>query len=567
MKKMKKLISMLVAATMTLAMAAPSFAAGSGSITVENATKGQKYTAYQVFAATRGAEPTTGDDPAPISYMVTKKQKEWFEANGSNDIFNFSTRAVGENDPYEYYVTAANEDKVAEYLRKLVTKEETKENADGTEETVVVFDENAKFFKATGIFENREGVYIEKKDEEATSTSCTISGLGFGYYIVSSSLGSTVSLTSTNPDATILDKNQKGPSKDDKDGDGKWAVTLDADGKVVENSKNKYTSANYGEKVDFAIQYTVTNYKDDKAITNYIVTDILNKGMTYDLSKIKVWAMNTNDELVEVTGLASPTITEVKNDADVVTAHTFRITVPWKDKGYKSPGKLVVTYSATVDQNADITNDGVTNSAKLGYTVEGTTTPTEPSNLTDTVTTYFYALALKKIDPNGTGLAGARFTLRMNGSNKDVTVKQNDDGTYSFDEEGTDIIESVANSTIIIKGLKAGSYTFTETKAPDGYNKIETIDPVEAVATTEYKQTYSYKYDTDHNLVPMEITDTTTPLVALNEGIPVVNPVVVINEAGTMLPSTGGIGTTIFYAVGIILMAGAVFFVVRRKRA
>lgn len=541
MKKMKKLLSMLLTVIMVLAMAAPSFAdePKDGSITIKNATIGKEYIAYRIFAATRGVAETE-NATTPISYVATEEQKSWFEAQQEN-VFKFTSR----NDTnYPFYVTV-DENKtgqeIATFLTSLITKTDTVEG-----EEVTSIDTSKEFFSKI----------IDYKSATAESANCVIEGLGYGYFLVTSGLGTTISLDSTNPTATILDKNQKGPSKDEDDGDGKYAVTLDANGNVVENSKLSDTSASYGEKVNFMVQFGTTNYEGENPITEYIITDTLQTGMTYNLDNVKVFVGNTQLNADSYT--VSPIIS-------VEGGSSFTITVPW-NTDYASPNKLIATYSAIVDENADITNAGIKNTAKLSYKVNGETKT--PDNLQDEVITYLYALAIQKTDQNGSPLAGATFTLTDDNQQEIKVNGQN--GMYSYSANGTATIESPADGKIIIKGLKAGTYRLKETKAPNGYNLLTEEKNIVATKAEQYKTTYYYTYENGTVTSVTVEEGATAPAGAVevsSNGMPLVTPVTVINNAGGLLPSTGGIGTTIFYAAGIVLMAGAVFFVVRRKRA
>ena len=105
----------------------------------------------------------------------------------------------------------------------------------------------------------------------------------------------------------------------------------------------------------------------------------------------------------------------------------------------------------------------------------------------------------------------------------------------------------------MIDGLAAGTYYLTEVTAPAGYNKLEA--PITVIITATVTGEGETAVVTKTMYEGTEVPENAT------------NRINVLNNTGSLLPSTGGIGTTIFYAAGIILMAGAVFFVVRRKRA
>ena len=123
MKKMKKLLSMLLAVVMVLAMAVPSFAdttntSDSGSITISNATKGKEYNVYKIFEATLGAE-LNGE--RPISYTATESQKEWFEKVDDNP---FTFTETSDSDVFYVTVTDNNKDKVASFLQKYISADD-----------------------------------------------------------------------------------------------------------------------------------------------------------------------------------------------------------------------------------------------------------------------------------------------------------------------------------------------------------------------------------------------------------------------------------------------------------
>ena len=153
---------------------------------------------------------------------------------------------------------------------------------------------------------------------------------------------------------------------------------------------------------------------------------------------------------------------------------------------------------------------------------------------------------------------------------------QDANGNYKRYEEKTTTeiteVESAVSMTgttdkdgkLTFKGLGEGTYTIEETKVPEGFNKapnvtivIEAKRPAEVIDGTEKAEWTVGDGSTEG--VTLELNDGVNYSAEYKTTIE--------NRAGSLLPSTGGIGTTIFYAAGIILMAGAVFFIVRRKRA
>ena len=124
--------------------------------------------------------------------------------------------------------------------------------------------------------------------------------------------------------------------------------------------------------------------------------------------------------------------------------------------------------------------------------------------------------------------------------------------------------EGAAKGQIIIKGVREGAYEITELKAPDGYNMLTDPQTVEAQRTgaTSYKKTYTVYYDKDGNIVKEEEAESSqTYEFPFN-----VSEITIVNHSGTQLPSTGGIGTTLFYIIGGVLALGALVLLVTRKR-
>lgn len=562
MRKMKKLLSILMAAAMTLAMAAPAFAEEEkGSITITNATVEKVYKAYKIF----DANPAGGGESGLIAYTATESVKNYFAPdNGTNDYFVFT--ATTDPDKFNVSLTdkaAADHDSVTKYLQSLFLNAETKEI-----EIPEVFGDPAK-------------------TAEAETSTVTLDNLDYGYYLVTSTLGSVVSINSTNTDVKILDKNQKGPSWDDDPDDpandhGKTIVTTDDKGVVTYASES---SAHYGEKVDFQIKFNTTNYAGEDAITEYNVYDQI-AGMDY----VK------KDGALDITVKVGDKILEKGVDKGYTIDEengNFKIVIPWGTIGtdgsytakYDSPNKITVNYSATVKEDATIAGNGNKNIAKFKYNVNGKNDDGDEKDpekgdgqgeTTKETTTFTFALGINKTDESGKPLAGAEFKL----PNGLKVKKATNDGEYLYTDEtdGTDTVVSPASGLITIKGVKEGTYTLTETKAPAGYNLLKDPVSIDASMVAEtrstYKTTYYYTYvkNADGTITITEIKqeDLTGTKGTDYQEVTFTSPVSVgnvINHAGAMLPDTGGIGTTIFYAAGILLMAGAVFFIVRRKRA
>lgn len=211
---------------------------------------------------------------------------------------------------------------------------------------------------------------------------------------------------------------------------------------------------------------------------------------------------------------------------------------------------VVVTYSATVATDAAIAGAGNTNKAKLEYngkhsTEEETTTYVWKLNV------HKYALDSKNKEVT---LSGAKFVLyRMDGDTKEYAKLTNNkiDG-WVTDKGDATTLETNGAGDILIEGLNVGTYYLEETEAPVGYNKLTEPIEVKITATSDatgVSETVEYRNQNDSTYTPA--TDAT---------------VKVLNKAGTQLPSTGGIGTTLFYVIGGVLMAVAAVLLVTKKR-
>ena len=353
----------------------------------------------------------------------------------------------------------------------------------------------------------------------------TFTGLEAGYYLVTSSLGTkaTVGTTPGNPNPEIQEKNA-----------------------VPENVKNvqEDSTGNYGEKNDADIGQTV-NFKStitaQPGAENYVFHDSMSAGLTYT-GDAKIYTDEAMTQELETTNY---TVNDTPDDSD-----TFDITFKQDYLNtITAETKLYVKYSATLNASANVGNDGNPNESKLSYGEinketgkPGSTTPPSETK------TYTWDVDVFKYTMNGEtekALAGATFTLSKNadGSNPIALVSEGNNvyRVAKTGETGT-VTEITTDATgkFTIKGLDADTYYLTETAAPAGYNKLAA--PVTIVIGEN------------------GVVNGTT------EAPQGVDEVKVLNQSGTELPSTGGIGTTIFYIVGGVLVVGAVVLLVTKKR-
>jgi LPXTG-motif cell wall-anchored protein len=266
---------------------------------------------------------------------------------------------------------------------------------------------------------------------------------------------------------------------------------------------------------------------------------------------------------------------------------------------YNSDVTIVVDYYMILDDDAIVDEPGNKNFAQYGWSPVDNkdpqtgepTVPTPPDDddkpsqkeEVDEATVYTYALAWVKTDEKGNQLAGAKFQLPF-------YVKETKDGnTYVYagenpaDKTGltNELTTTAADAVITIKGVKQGTYSITETEAPEGYNKLTEPFDVEAKKTGEGETTKTKTtiYLDAKGNVTETVTSTTkeynTDTDSFNnasatgdeeKSVPVYQFNPIVNQKGTELPSTGGIGTTIFYVMGSILVICAGVVLVTRRR-
>ena len=360
-----------------------------------------------------------------------------------------------------------------------------------------------------------------------------ISGLDLGYYLVRSDLGILCSLDTTAPNAEVREKNEA-------------TVIV----KNVEDTTKKQNVAEIGTYVKFTIRITV----NDKAPVNYKLVDEMTDGLTF-----------VNDEnhplTVNVTrGESESTLTNV-DDYTVAKISTPKgFTLKFKDEGnasiLKTGDVVTVTYYAQINENAVIADEANVNKAKVEY---GTNSHTEY----DTTETYVWKMNIVKYTMKKAAdsdqateekLAGATFKLSRDEAGAQVIklVKVNDT-TYRLalpteTDTAVDTITTGKTGELVINGLADGTYYLTETKAPRGYNLLR--EPV--------------KVTVNHRAENGKLTETS--FVADQTQTDTSGVVKVENNAGAELPSTGGIGTTVFYVLGSAMALGAVILLVTKKR-
>lgn len=603
MKHFKKIMALVIAMAMVLSMNLAAFAddtnttvttaaskgSGSFSITMTGAEDGHKFTAYRIFDGSVDTSGKLGD----ISW-----------ATGVNTTgIAAALQTAG--------LTTTVDGKTLDLSKAADVATALAKQADDSEVMKKVAD----------VFYDRKGTKTGEASAK-TGDNYVISEQVAGYYLV------TDEYTTGHPaegDATLSRNilavvgDVTAAVKNDK-------PTVEK--KILSPAPVDTNKAGIGDTVAFQIKGKVPNYAGyDKYF--YVINDTLSTGLTFDgaqnvVVKIGTTTLTEGTDYLVLTSSTNPAASaghtfEVafKNikgfdvGTDVIVTYTATVNKNAAIGGSGNKNETDVTYSNNPN---DSSNGNPSENPK-----PGTDTPTGTSGK-DTTLTFVAELDLTKYkDEVGANnlLAGATFTLTgtstvVKGTGADIFASDDTNGTYwklkdgtytttaphddikdadgnvkvaknydSYDsitskyklqhvttyEEATEEIfmqgTSGTDGKIVFKGLGAGTYTLTEVVTPTGFNTadpitftIEISTPATVTTGTE-TATYSVKDITpEGTTISLNGEDATTGIYETN----------VIDKSGTTLPSTGGIGTTIFYIIGSILVIGAGIVMITRRR-
>lgn len=365
--------------------------------------------------------------------------------------------------------------------------------------------------------------------QTANSETVTYSGLDLGYYLVDSSMGTLCALTTTNTTVEINEKNTA-PTVEKKVG---------SSAKNVNSDKN---TASIGDTVYFKTTITA-----QQGAQNYVLHDKMTEGLTFDKNSVIVSLHNKATNTDKTLGTDTYNV-ETTNLEDTDPKCTFHInfTQPLCDS-LGADDTITVTYSAVLNGKAEIGNvDKNTNETWLKYG-DSQSTQHKPTTTKTFEMKVFKFYKDKNDSTTEKGLAGATFKLT-----KDSQDAENIGFVKTSNETATDDVYRVAKkgeagtvTTITspdsgkfkIQGLGAGTYYLTETQQPAGYNKLS--GPVTVVI------------DNDGNVTVDGAN---------------ADPVKVLNKTGTVLPSTGGMGTTMIYLIGGVLVLGSGVVLATKRR-
>lgn len=562
MKQAKKLAAVLLSLMLVLALAVPASAQiGNYSITINETNSNHTYTAYQIFKG-----DISGSDTEPDPYVLSNIQ--WGDGVNTEGLIAALQAVDG-------FTDLADDASAAAVAEKLTTS--------------VALDAFLQVINGNpGFLGNATGAGVTP-DEGADT--CTINLTEAGYYlvkdaVVEGALGQSVSdyivqvlgEESMAPKDSDVPTVEKKVSEEDFRQDNGYGYGY-----------NDVADWDIGDSVPFKLIGSIPDMSAYETY-EYIFTDTLSNGLTLQEDTIKVYiAVNKDDEVGDYDPLTEGddytlTTTNTENGGGSFSIAFDNLkTAPYIADGTRN--YVIVTYDATLNANAEIGLDGNPNSVDLQFSNDpngdGLGRTTE-----DTVIVFTYELDGTKVDGENedTKLEGAEFVL-FNGGHTRVAHIENgklagwvalpagyDNTNYQqipyemweeIDQTTSVIMTSAAEGVFGVSGLDDGTYYLMEIKAPNGYNLLEGDVQLVIEATTVNGQNWNGVANTALTALTINVANEGAVNGKTDTGA--VN-VTVRNNQGATLPETGGMGTTLFYIIGGLLVVGAGILLVVRIR-
>lgn len=511
MKHSKKLASLLLALVMALSLAVTAFADESTtySITINNSTAGHTYEAYQIF---------TGD-------LATNEAGNKILSNivWGSGVSEAGQTALGDAAAKaETLKTEADAKAFAKAVAPYLT------TAAGSANTVT------------------DGKYV-------------ISGLAAGYYLVKDQDGSLIGDNDSYTEYIIqVVGNVTATPKSDVPEVQKKVKDINDSTDTTKTDWQDSADYDIGDSIPFQLKATLADNVSSYTTYKVVFHDTLSKGLTYNNdAKVYIGGTETNGFAVTATVNADGTTTLTVSCDDVKALDASNSSV------------ITVEYTAKLNENAVLGSAGNPNEVYLEYS-NNPNKSEKGNNETgetpkDVVIVFTYKTIINKVDSENKPLTGAAFKLE-----KLIKGKDGDADTWTTVKEFA-VDETTTSFTF--SGLDDGQYKLTETKTPVGYN---TIDPIYFVIEATHGETAdaptlktlnAYLTDANGNkqteMKDGESVNIDLGTVDLTAGSITTT---VVNKSGSKLPSTGGIGTTIFYVLGGVLVLAAVVLLVTKKR-
>ena len=491
MRKVKKLLGLLLAAVMVLAMGTTAFA-DEKTHTITAPNNGHTYEVYQIFKG----DYSEGDNSEKILSNV-----KWGE-NG--------TGTLDENVSEEILTELKDANGSDTQLLAVITKYA---NLESDEFGTVSYESPLEVPSGYYLIKDVDG------SQEGAQDSYTL-------YIVQV-VGKDILI---DPKADVPTSQKKVDDKNDSD--------------TSEDGENWQDSADYdiGDEVPYLL--TAQLPENVSAYTSYTLkfVDTMSKGLTYVEGSAEVFVNGASAGKVEPSSAAYSGEEAKYADGTVLTWDLGDI----KAAPYNAGDKAVITieYKAELNEKAVMGSDGNPNKMHIEFSnnPNGDGMGKTPD---DTNIVFTYKVVVNKVDENEKPLAGAQFKLE----------KKLADGSWAVIDRVT---ISEDQTTFTFEGLDDGNYKLSETVTPDGYN---TIEPIEFKITAEHEI-----LSNDPRLTSLNGNTTTGEITFTPNTSDGSLTTYVENKSGSTLPETGGMGTTIFYVLGAILVLGAGVLLIARRR-
>lgn len=547
MKFTKRMATILMALAMMLCLTVPAFAAEPAAqaklIVSGDQLKGKTVHATKMFTASWVDSNNDGkiDAKDKLSYTLDTAWEGLFWANGMSTETTCPTDSI---DVSAKECATLNEKALA-YVSSLKDEDETK--------TLVEFAATAAKYKTTNNIQDTAAKKAENDD------SVTFDQLTPGYYLVQPDKGSTSATRKT--DAMLVNV----PS--DKAAELRLKSEYPSVEKKVDTDKTE-SSAQIGQKVNFTLTSKVPDMSEFDTYY-FAFKDTMSKGLTFDKDSVEVTIGGTKLEANAIKVESTP---DAATGATNITIEILNMKTDGTAK-YTAGADIKVTYSATLNKDAVVGSTGNTNSAKVEYQ-NGPKQDDHGTSNPSTTTTRTYPVKVQKHafenNDQNSFLADAKFALST--SKTVPAFTKGTDGSYTLDNFDTNVVRlvgsdatyrvaekndeagavtyftTVSTSATTINGLKAGTYYLHEIEAPEGYNKLTA--PVKVTITETTGE------DGKVNGVTYTVGETNQ---STNEIVKVEN------KTGSMLPSTGGMGTIGLTVLGVGVVALGVLAPKKKK--
>ena len=519
MKLTKKVLALILSVVMILAMSVTVFAT---DITITGGDTGSEYAAYKLL------DLTTSQNGNKTNYSYTL-----------NDKF----RAI------LYGVTSKASDKdVVDYISKL-SEADTRNFADSVYSQINSSDPKigADYTTENDKFENvAQGYYLITETKIGTVGNPAQTG-SFSLVMLNTAGQDNIDVATKESVPTVVKK-----VKDVNDSTGAVTVWQDS------------ADADINDELNYKLTGTVSAKIADYKKYYYEFADEMTK-LTYVENSVKVTIGNDNETDTSNKDVTNQFTTEWDSKAKKLRVYCDNLkALRGENNGIISINadtKVVVTYKATLDEGANIGAEGNPNEVKLIYSNNpydtGVGEPSKGETPVDKNIVFTYKVTANKTDGEKP-LKGAAFELykKVKGENSKETWKSLGVVGATQNNEGKYVAISEQPTSFSWTGLDDGVYKLVEVLTPDGYNSLS--DQIFRVEATHDETADSPKLNTLSGEKENGEIEFTT-----NNGELLTN---VVNKSGSLLPSTGGIGTTIFYIVGVVLVLGAGVLLVTKKR-